>query len=61
MTAFDVAPTAIDLCRDRLNSTVDYQVRDLLNLPADWREGFDFVAEIYTLHLQPAARRLIGG
>ncbi len=58
VTAFDVAPTAIDSCRDRFpNSSVDYQVRDLLQLPADWHEHFHFVAEIYTLQVLPTHLR----
>lgn len=58
VTAFDVAPTAIDSCRVRFpNSIVDYQVRDLFNLPTRWREQYDFVAEIYTLQVLPAHLR----
>jgi len=54
VTAFDVSPTAIAWARERFaGSAVDYQVADLLTLPANWRERFDFVFEAYTLQSLP--------
>lgn len=57
-TAFDVAPTAIKAARERFpKSSVDYTVADLLAPPKSWRRKFDFVLEIYTLQVLPAALR----
>jgi SAM-dependent methyltransferase len=50
VTAFDLSPTAIRWCRTRFPvSTVDYQVADLLDLPAEWRDAFDVVVECATI------------
>ncbi len=52
--AFDIAPTAVDQARRRFPaSTVDYEVGDLLNLPADWVGAFDLVVEVYTVQALP--------
>jgi SAM-dependent methyltransferase len=50
VTGFDIAPTAIAAAR-RLHpdSTVRYEVADLLNRPAEWSGAFDLVVEIYTV------------
>lgn len=58
VSAFDVAPTAIEWCA-RLwpTSSVAYSTADLLALPANWRAAFDFVLEIYTLQALPAELR----
>lgn len=57
-TAFDVSPTAIELAaRRHPRSTVDYQVADLLDLPARWAGAFDLVAEIFTVQAIPRAHR----
>jgi SAM-dependent methyltransferase len=58
VTAFDVAPSAVDWCRRRFpRSHVDYQVADLLDLPSDWHGAFDFVFEAYTLQVLPEEPR----
>lgn len=58
VTAFDVAPTAIDWCRRRFpEAPIDWQVQDLFDLPGAWREAFGFVMESYTLQALPLARR----
>lgn len=58
VTAFDVSPTAIELCRKRFpESTVDYVVADLFELPAAWTRSFDVVIEIRTLQSLPPERR----
>jgi SAM-dependent methyltransferase len=50
VTAFDVSPTAIAAAQQRFpESTVDYQVADLLAPPPAWLGAFDLVAEIYTV------------
>lgn len=52
--AFDLSADAIAWARRRFpDSTVDYRVADLLDLPADWRDGFDLVNECYTLQSVP--------
>jgi 2-polyprenyl-3-methyl-5-hydroxy-6-metoxy-1,4-benzoquinol methylase len=54
VTAFDIAPTAIERARRRFpDSPVDYRVADLLDLPAEWREAFDLVAEAITVQSLP--------
>ena len=56
VTAFDVAPSAIEWCKRRFpTSSVDYVVADLFHLPPDW--SFDFVLEIYTTQSLPIDAR----
>lgn len=58
VTAFDVSPNAIAWCKQRFpDSSVDYQTADLFATPAEWRQAFDFVLEIYTIQALPIARR----
>jgi ubiquinone/menaquinone biosynthesis C-methylase UbiE len=58
VTAFDVAPAAIDWDKKRFpDSPVEYLVADLLNPPGQWRRAFDFVLESYTLQVLPASLR----
>lgn len=53
-TAFDFSPTAIRTAQARNpDSTVDYRVADLLDLPVEWRRAFDLVVEIYTVQALP--------
>ncbi|MEO7022150.1 MAG: class I SAM-dependent methyltransferase [Ktedonobacteraceae bacterium] len=50
VTAFDISPNAIAWCQQRFpNSSVMYQAADLFATPAEWRQAFDFVLEIYTI------------
>jgi SAM-dependent methyltransferase len=50
VVAFDTSPTALALCRERFpESVVDYQVADLLDLPAAWERAFGFVLESLTV------------
>ncbi len=54
VTAFDISSSAIDWAKQRFPDTsVDYHVADLLNLPADWQGQFDFVLEIFTVQALP--------
>lgn len=56
--AFDLSPTAIRTARSRYpDSTVDYRVADLFDLPAEWRQAFDLVVEIYTVQALPRELR----
>ena len=58
VSAFDIAPTAIAHCRQRFpNSSVDYRVADLFDLPDGWRQRFDLVVEIRTLQSLPVEQR----
>lgn len=54
VTAFDLSETAISWCRRRFpDSSVDYRVADLLELPADWARRYDIVVEINTVQSIP--------
>lgn len=54
VTAFDVASSAIELCKQRFsNSTVDFVTADLFEPPSTWSQAFDFVLEIYTVQALP--------
>ena len=58
VTAFDVAPTAIEWAIKRhADTTVNYVVADLLNPPKEWLMAFDLVIEIYTIQPLPVAIR----
>ena len=53
-TAFDVSETAVRIARERNPGwRVRYVVADLLDPPAEWREAFDLVVEIYTVQSLP--------
>jgi SAM-dependent methyltransferase len=53
-TAFDIAPTALELARDRYpDSPVHYRQADLLDLPADWHQAYDLVIESITVQALP--------
>ena len=57
-TAFDVAPTAVGLARERHPaSPVDYVVADLLDPPDEWTRAFDLVVEIITAQSLPEPHR----
>jgi SAM-dependent methyltransferase len=58
VTAFDIAPAAIDLCCKRYPaSRVEYLVADLFNHPPDWSQKFDLVFECNTIQILPGAYR----
>jgi SAM-dependent methyltransferase len=57
-TGFDVAPTAIEVARERHDgSPVDYRVADLLALPSEWVGAFDLVVESMNVQALPAEIR----
>lgn len=59
VTAFDISPTAIDLCRKRYpESLVKYVVTDLFDHPQEWAQGFDLVFECNTIQVLPGEYRL---
>lgn len=54
VTAFDISPKAVELCRQRFQeSAVDYVTADVTSDKPDWNEQFDFILEIYTLQVLP--------
>ena len=59
VTAFDISPAAIALCRQRFpDSRVDYCVADLFDYPADWAQRFDLVFECNTIQIMAGAYRI---
>lgn len=58
VTAFDLSQAAIDWCRRRYpTSRVKYQQADLFDVPSDWKGGWDFVFEAYTVQPLPMSMR----
>jgi len=52
VTAFDISPSAISMCKNRYpESKVNYVVADLFDLPEVWHQGFDFVYECNTIQI----------
>jgi SAM-dependent methyltransferase len=61
VSAFDFSATAIGRARERFpDSSVDYRVADLFDLPTEWRGCFDLVVEIRTVQSLPIAERRAG-
>ena len=59
MTAFDIAPEAIRLCKKRYPETkVNYLVADLFDYPPEWAELFDLVYECNTIQVLPGKYRI---
>jgi len=62
VTAFDVAPTAIDWARRRVaieapDCKVTWEVADLFRLPPTYHGAFDLAVEIYTVQALPPRTR----
>ncbi|MEA5508304.1 class I SAM-dependent methyltransferase [Crocosphaera sp. UHCC 0190] len=58
VTAFDIAPTAIEWCKKRFpNSSVNYLVADLLALDSSWQNSFDLIFESKTIQALPLTIR----
>ncbi len=54
VTAFDVAESAIDLCKKRFpESAVQFVTADLLTGIPEWENEFDLVLEIFTIQALP--------
>ncbi|HUZ35613.1 MAG TPA: class I SAM-dependent methyltransferase [Streptosporangiaceae bacterium] len=54
VVAFDISASAVRAARERFpGSAVDYQVADVLNPPAGWREAFGLVVESQTIQALP--------
>jgi SAM-dependent methyltransferase len=59
VTAFDISPAAIELCRKRYpDNRVEYVVADLFDYPQDWKRKFDLVFECNTIQVFPGDYRL---
>lgn len=57
--AFDIAPTAIELCKKRFKKTnVTYCVADLFAYPKEWEAAFDVVYECNTIQVLPGKYRV---
>ena len=60
VTAFDISPAAIDLCKRRYPETnVNYLVADLFDYPQAWKEAFDLVYECNTIQVLPGKYRTL--
>ncbi len=58
VTAFDISPSAIELCKDRYKDTnVNYVVADLFDYPKEWFEKFDVIYECNTIQVLPNGYR----
>lgn len=52
VTAFDIAPSAVEWARvAHAGSGVRYEVADLCQPPGEWAQAFDLVVEIYTVQV----------
>lgn len=59
VTAFDISPEAIRLCKNRYPDTkVNYLVADLFDYPSQWAEHFDLVYECNTIQVLPNKYRI---
>lgn len=57
--AFDIAPSAIELCKNRYpNTKVNYLVADLFDYPKEWFQNFDLVYECNTIQVLPGKYRI---
>src|SRR5690606_34197513 len=58
VSAFDISPTAIDIARQRHpQSTIDFHVADLFDLPGTWIGAFDLVVESQNVQALPVDLR----
>jgi SAM-dependent methyltransferase len=58
VAAFDFVPRAIEWSRERFpDSSVDYRVAHVFDLPAEWQGAFDLVVEVQTIQSIEIARR----
>ena len=59
VTAFDISPEAIRLCKNRYpDTTVNYLVADLFDYPSQWAESFELVYECNTIQVLPGKYRI---
>ena len=59
VTAFDISPEAIRLCKERyLDTKVNYLVADLFDYPPQWTESFYLIYECNTIQVLPGKYRI---
>ncbi|ADO82682.1 class I SAM-dependent methyltransferase [Ilyobacter polytropus] len=59
VTAFDISPEAIRLCKNRYpNTKVNYLIADLFDYPLQWAESYDLVYECNTIQVLPGKYRI---
>lgn len=59
VTAFDISPEAIKLCKNRYPDTkVNYLIADLFDYPTQWTESFELVYECNTIQVLPNKYRI---
>jgi len=59
VTAFDISPEAIKLCKQRYpNTKVNYLIENLFFYPKDWKKDFDLVYECNTIQVLPGKYRI---
>jgi len=59
VTAFDISPEAIKLCKGRYPQTkVEYIVENLFDYPKEWQDNFDLVYECNTIQVLPNEHRI---
>ncbi|WP_372882515.1 class I SAM-dependent methyltransferase [Psychromonas sp.] len=59
VTAFDISPEAIRLCKKRYSDTkVKYLIADLFDYPSQWFENYDLVYECNTIQVLPGKYRV---
>jgi SAM-dependent methyltransferase len=59
VTAFDISPSAIEMCRQRYpRSKVAYEVADLFSPPKEWLRGFNLVYECNTIQILKGQARI---
>ena len=59
VTAFDISPEAIRLCKNRYPDTmVNYLVADLFDYPSQWAGNFELVFECNTIQVLPGKYRI---
>ncbi len=59
VTAFDISSSAIAMCQQRFpDSSVEYLVADLFDVPVKWKKGFNLVYECNTIQILKGPSRV---
>ncbi len=54
VTAFDISPTAIEWAKKiHAETSIEFVTADLFDAPANWKNAFEFVLEVYTIQPLP--------
>jgi len=60
VTAFDISPSAIELCKKRYpKSKINFLVADLFSYPLNWFENYDLVYECNTIQILAGKYRIL--